>query len=60
MTRCPHCHRPRGTDPKQCPGEKTASCIGSKGGKTSKRTITPEQRAKMEEAKRKKKREREA
>lgn len=48
---CPTCHRPRGTGKRQCPSEKSASCIGALGGKAGKRTISKEQRAAMQAAK---------
>ena len=45
---CPHCHR-------SIPDSTLARHLAAKGGRKSRRTITPDQRAAMEEGKRAKK-----
>ncbi len=46
---CPHCHKP-------IDDTALAAHLAAKGGRKSKRTITPEQRRKMQEAKEAKRR----
>ena len=46
--RCPHCN-------KEIPNEQIAKALASKGGSKSRRKISPEQQAKMQAARRRKK-----
>lgn len=46
--RCPHCQ-------KDIPDTEVAKHLASKGGKKSRREITPEQQAKMQQARKEKK-----